>query len=185
MHARTRSRSVRSSAAMMLAAALLALVAAGCSGTSASPTGDPAGSAAPSAAVQPSSGSGGAVGGGSGAGAASCDRVREAATLVALQMQLLYQADSAAQWTSMTDPATPVRLDATSAAAAVDVLATLPGSGDLVASYREIVDLERQAESGDPWGDGSGPGARAHALVKATFIDLGVALSTLLEAVGC
>lgn len=118
-------------------------------------------------------------------GSTACDGVEEAATKVALEMTLLLQADSAAQWATMTDPNAAVRLDPAATAAALDVLARLPGSGDLVASYREIVDLEAQAVAGDAWGGGTGPGARANALVAERYVDLGVGLSTLMEGAGC
>jgi hypothetical protein len=180
-----RSRSVHSRGATILAGATLVLAVVGCSGGSGTATTAPAASAAASAAASVAAAPSSAPGASSGMGGAGCDGIREAATRVSLETQLLYQADSGERWATMTDPSAPIRLDAGAMAAAVDVLATLPGSGDLVASYRQIVDLERQAGSGDPWGDGSGPGARAHELVKAKFIDLGVALSTLLEAAGC
>ena len=137
-----------------------------------------AGTVAPAAA----SGSGGTAG----VGTVGCAAVKKAATTISLEMQLLYQAGSADQWKAVTASTSPIVLSGDRLAAAVDVLATAPGSGDLVAKYREIADLERQAvASGDPWGGGTGPGAQAQKKVRAQLIGLGVGMGKYLDGLGC
>jgi hypothetical protein len=112
--------------------------------------------------------------------------VTEAATTISLELTLLMQADSAAQWTSMTAADAPVVLSGDRLAAAVEVLGAAQGAGDLAAKYREIATLEQAAvASGDPWGGGTGPGAQVQKKVAAEFVDLGVALGTLLGSLGC
>ncbi len=143
----------------------------------------PVGSA-PADATGPVASSGGASP--AGPGAVDCEAVTAAAATISIEMQLLYQAGSADQWEAMTDSAAPIALSGERFALAVEVLATAPGSADLVARYREIALLEKEATtSSDPWGGGSGPGARVQQEVQARFIDLGVALSTPLESLGC
>jgi hypothetical protein len=122
----------------------------------------------------------------SAAGPGDCAAWKEAATTMSPETQLLHQAGSAVQWAAMTASTAPIVLSGGGLAAAVDVLSRPPGSGDLVAKYREIADLEKQAvSSGDPWGGGSGPGAQVQKKGQASFIDVGVALSSLLEHLGC
>jgi hypothetical protein len=171
---------------LVLVFACLALVAA-CSG-SAGATTVPAGStpagAVPAGTTAPVASSGGASP--AGPGAAGCAAVMEAAATISIEMQLLYQAGSADQWEAMTASTAPIALSGDRFAAAVEVLATAPGAAELAAKYMEIAGLEKAATtSSDPWGGGSGPGARVQQKVQATFIDLGVALSTLLESLGC
>jgi hypothetical protein len=159
----------------------LALVAA-CSGSGGATT-VPVGSA-PTDTTAPVASAGGASS--TGPGTAGCEPVTAAAATISIEMQLLYQAGSADQWEAMTASTAPIALSGDRFASAVEVLATAPGSADLVARYREIALLEKEATtSSDPWGGGSGPGARVQREVQAGFIDLGVALSTLLESLGC
>jgi hypothetical protein len=169
----------------ILLLACLALVAAcgGSGGATSAPTADGQGAAtaaATRAAATPGSDASAAAGSG------DCATWKEVATTISLETQLLYQADSADQWASMTDPGSPLVLSGDRMAAAVDVLSKAPGSGDLVAKYRVIADLEKQAVAmTDPWGGGSGPGAQVQQKVQATFVELGVALGTLLDTLGC
>ena len=119
-------------------------------------------------------------------GTPECAAAKEAAATISVEMQLLYQAGSADQWTAMTASTAPLALSGDRMWAAIDALSQAPGSGDIVVKYREIAALEKQATSSrDPWGGGTGPGAILQKKVKASFIDLGMALSTLLEDLGC
>ena len=181
-----------SPAARRLGAVLIATaVAASLAACGSSPATQAPSVTQPPASIDPG-GAGGAGGGGAaslvagGGGTADCTATMAAATDVSLEMQALYQVDSAARWKALADPSAPMHLDAARFAAAVAAIGGLPGGADVAAKYRPIVDLETQAfAASDPWGDGSGPAAKAHDTAAAGFIDMGVALTQLLEALAC
>ena len=174
--------------ALITATVLIGPLAA-CGGSPA-PTPAPAtagaSSATDSGSVRTDAGSVAGDAGPAGDASADCTRATRAATDVSLEMQFLYQADSAARWQALTDPSAPVGLDAARFAAGVAALGSLPGGADVAARYAPIATLETEAAvAADPWGGGSGPAARAHDETEAAFIDLGVALTLYLEGLGC
>jgi hypothetical protein len=179
-----RTHAARGPLAGLLAGALVLLLAAcGSSAATSAPATAPA-TQVPATAPAASADAGG--GGGGDTGTADCAAVKEAATTISLELTLLMQADSAAQWKAMTAADAPVVLSGDRLAAAVDVLGKAAGAGDLAAKYRAIAALEQAAvASGDPWGGGTGPGAEAQKKVAAEYVDLGVALGTLLDSLGC
>jgi hypothetical protein len=177
---------IRTRAAWMTAFALasLTLVAAcgGSSGSAAAASTDQVAhtaGASLAATTQAPDASAAAVSGG-------CATWQQAAETLSLETKMLFQADSAAQWKAMTDPTAPIVLSGDRMAKAVAILSATPGSADLMAKYRAIAELEKQAvASTDPWGAGNGPGAQVQQTVSAAFVDLGTGLGNLLSTLGC
>jgi hypothetical protein len=176
--ARPRGKASAILSALLIASAILFAVAS--CGTSGGATAMPIASTAP-ATTSPTSASPAA-----GGGSVDCAAIRRALEVQNLAMQLLLQATSDGQWAAMLDPKAPVRLDAKAYSDAIETIATLPGTGDVIGTFREIATQFRAAAaSGKPYGDGSGAGEKLHKLVADNFVDAQAALSVARESAGC
>jgi hypothetical protein len=177
--------------ARLAALAIFAALVMSACGASGSLTGTPPPSAAvPSVAAQPGQSPAGESAttseGPRAGGAVDCEAVRHALEVQNLNMQLLFQATSDAQWKALLDPQSPIPANAKAYSEAIETIATLPGASGVIGTFREIAAQFRMAAtSGKPYSDGSGIGASLYKLVSDNFVTGQAALSTAWEESGC